>query len=98
MVAADLHRVRGVARQLGELSRGGGAQRAHVARVEVNGDAVHRRACVAEQLQRFVVGADLDAHFAQEVLGVMFHRVEPLLAEELVRRDRPGDECGARRS
>ena len=92
VVAADLHRLRRVARQLGELARRGRAQRPHVTGVEVNGDAVDRGAGVAEQLQRLGVVADLDAHLGEHPVGLGLDQRQALLAEQLVRRDLAADE------
>ena len=92
VVATDLHRLRRVARQLGELLRRSCAQRLHVPGVEVNRDAVNRGPRILEQLQRLGVVANLDADVGQDPIGVGLDQGKTLLVQEFVWRDLAADE------
>ena len=86
-VAADLDRAGRVAGQLRELARRGGAQRPHVAGIEADPGAVDGGPGVAEQTERDLVAADLDADVGQDPVGVRLDERQALLAEQLVDGD-----------
>ena len=69
-----------------KLARRGGAQRPHVARIEADPLAVDRGPGVAEQRQRHLVAADLDADVGQDPVGVRLDERQALLPQQLVAR------------
>jgi len=89
---ADLDRAGGVAGVLGEPGRGRRDQRSHQPPFEADAHPVDVGPRRLEQPKRLVVAAKLDADLLEDRLGVGLDADQPLLAEDLVVRDRPGDE------
>ena len=60
--------------------------------VEAHRHAMHRGPGAAEQLECLGVVANLDAHLGEQLIGLAFDQIEPLVAEQLERGNVPPDE------
>jgi hypothetical protein len=91
VVAADLDRPIGVASVLRERRGGGGAQRAHVSRIEAHSITIDRRAGLPEQPHGHIV-VDVHADLSQDLVALLLDQRQAFLAEQLVVRDLATDE------
>ena len=92
VAAADAHIAGRVAGVLGELAGGAGLHdaAAHAAR-ELHQFAGHFGARGAQDIQRFGVFAELDAHFGEDGVGIALDNRQPIFAQHLVVGHGAGD-------